>query len=227
MFLAVINESKTMPEASVQPAVRACAAQLKLHVAPAWDMVPASIVYYADKRQIPAGADILTILDSADQAGLLGYHRVTPDGKPYSRVFVNPIMNHGGEFLTGSISVSAVMSHEVCEWFVDRFLNLWADGPKGAYAVEICDPVDEDFYTLDRVSVSNFVFKRFFDSLAPAGTQLDYMKKVHKPFTPTAGGQIQVRSSGKVDTIGGEAIPEWRQSMRGFEAARSVRRRGR
>src|SRR2546427_7439946 len=166
-----MNESTMITAADLEKAVSACATQVKLHVAPVWDMVPASIITYEDRRQVTATTDILTILDDSDQAGFLGYHRVTPDGSPYARVFVNPILTHGGELLTTSLSVSTVMSHEICEWFVNQFLSLWAEGPGGQYPLEICDPVAEDTYEIDGVSVSNFVYQRFFDVRAPSTCQ--------------------------------------------------------
>src|ERR1700738_3690548 len=113
MFLAVTNLSKRFSSADAQTAVSACAAQVKLHAAPMWDMVPASVVFYADPNQVPSAADRMVILDNADQAGALGYHDETPDGKPYGRVFVAPVLDHGGTALSGSLSVSAVLSHEV------------------------------------------------------------------------------------------------------------------
>ena len=224
MFLAVINESTQMPETAVQRAVACCAKQLKIHVAPAWNMVPAPVIYYASKTQAPQNADILTILDDTDQAGFLGYHRLTPDGKPYSRVFVNPVLNHGGELLKSEMSVSAVLSHEVCEWFADAYVNLWADGPEGSYAMEICDPVDELSYQVDGVSVSDFVFPRFFDPVAAPGTRFDHMEKVSRPFTPLSGGQLQVRKDGTVTVVGGAGVPDWKKQMREFPAARTARR---
>lgn len=224
MYLAVLNESKLFSAAHTQAAVSACASQIKLHVAPVWDMTPASIIYHRRKKEVPPGADILVILDDSDQAGALGYHRETPDGKPYGRVFVRPVLNHGGEPLSGNLSVSSVFSHEVCEWFVDRFLNLWADGPKGAYAVEICDPVENDSYEISGVSVSNFVTKRFYDSRAPAGTRFDYLKKLKKPFTCTEGGYLQVRKAGVIKQIFGARYPEWKMAGKRFPAARSKRR---
>ena len=88
MFLAVVNESTLMPEADLQKAVGACAAQLKLHVAPAWDMVPAPIIYYADKKQIPKGAEILTILDSGptrrDSSATIASRLMTNHTREYS-----------------------------------------------------------------------------------------------------------------------------------------------
>jgi len=225
MFLAVVNESTLLDVADLKKAVGACAKQLKLHVAPTWDMVPPPVVFFNDKKQVPAGADILTVLDNSDQAGFLGYHRVTPEGMPYSRVFVSPILNHGGDPLTGALSVSTVLSHEICEWMVDHSLNLWADGPEGQYAIEICDPVEEDTYEIEGVSVSNFVTRRFFEGLAPSTSQFDHMNKVKKPFMVSPGGQMQVRQNGKVQSIYGAFFPDWKKLMKDFPAARSFRRR--
>ncbi len=225
MFLAALNKSTLLNASDTQMAVNAVASQIKLHVAPYWDMVPASIVYYANENLIPSGADNLVIFDDADQAGAYGYHQETPDGKPYARVFVRPILNHGGTTLSGGLSVSSTISHEVCEWLVDRFNNLWAYGPDGEYAVEICDPVENDSYEIDGVSVSNFVTKRYFDHLAPTGTQFDYLGKLTKPFTMTPGGYLVVRKSGVVQQVFGDDYPAWRKDMKKFPAARSYKRR--
>ena len=224
MFLAVVNKSTQLTKGDTQKAVDACASQVKLHVAPIWDMLPAPIVFYASEGDVPAGADLLVILDDSDQAGMLGYHRETPQGTPYSRVFVRPVLKNGGKVTTGSGSVSATVSHEVCEWLADRFLNLWAEGPKGQTPIEICDPVERDSYEIHGVSVSNFVTKRFFDQNAPAGTQFDYMKSLTEPFTCTPGGLMQVRKLGKVRTVYGKEYPAWRKASKRFPAARTARR---
>jgi len=226
MLLAVTNESTKFTATDLDKAVSACDTQMKLHLAPVWEMIPAPIVVFEDTRRIPADADILTILDDSDQAGFLGYHRMTPDGRPYSRVFVNPILNHGGEMLTTSLSVSTVMSHEICEWFIDRLLNLWADGPEGQYPLEVCDPVADDTYETNGVSVSNFVYKRFFDARAPATCQFDHLNRLKAPFTVSSGGQIQVRKNGKVQATYGGFVPQWKKSLKEFPASRSYRRRG-
>jgi|SRR5215217_2393269 len=203
MFLAVINESTAITHADVVKAARKCDAQLQMHVAPAWNMIPPQIVSCENREQIPDDADILTILDQSDSPGHVGYHRVTPDGRPYLRVFVHPILIHGGEFLTGSLSVSSVMSHEICEWFVDRFLNVWVDGPDGQYALEICDPVAEDTYEIDGVSVSNFVYRPFFDPQAPLTSQFDHLRIVKTPFTARPGCHLHVQKNGKLQSIRG------------------------
>jgi hypothetical protein len=207
MLLAVVNESTLMPPDAAFKAVSACAEQIRLHVAPQWAMVPAIVIYCPDERSVPASADRLTILDQADEPYVVGYHRVTPEGRPFARVFVRRILNHAGELLTDTLSVSSVISHEVCEWFVDPFLNLWADGPRGQYAVEICDPVDIDVYEIDGVSVSNFVTKQFFNPKPPPGAAFDHMRKLTRPFSVSTGGRMQVRKDGVVETIRGNCSP--------------------
>jgi len=225
LFLAVINLATRFNDSDCQQAVGACAGQLRRHVAPFWDMVPASVVFYADPHHVPAGADLLAILDDADQADVLGYHDETPDGKAYGRVFVAPVLDNGGTSLTGSLSVSAVLSHEVCEWFGDRFVNLWADNGSGEeYAVELCDPVEQDSYDLAGVAVSNFVTKRYFDHLAPTGVQVDYLGNLTHPFSMTPGGYVLVRKAGKVHQIFGEKYPQWKKPLKEFPAARTARR---
>lgn len=224
MFLAVVNKSQLVTQANVSRAVDACASQLKLHVAPAWNMVPASVVLYADETKAPQGSDLLIILDDATQAGALGFHQVTPQGLPYARAFAKPVLDAGGTALQGSMSVSAVMSHEVCEWFADPLLSFWADGPDGEYPLEICDPVQNDAYNMEGVSVSNFVWRPFFDQYAAPGTKLDQMGTVQKPFTTSMGGYLQVRKAGSVQTILGARFPDWLQETKDFPAARSFRR---
>jgi hypothetical protein len=226
LFLSVINESTKFDNLDAKRAVAACAAQLKLHVAPLWDMLPGAVVFYADPAEMPPTADILAILDDADQAGALGYHDETPEGKPYARVFVSPVLEHGGNALSGTLSVSAVLSHEVCEWFGDRFINLWADDRNGTeYAVELCDPVEQDSYEIDGVAVSNFVTKRYFDINSPAGTQMDYLNKLTRPFSMTSGGYLLLRKGGQVHEKFGERYPQWKKALKQFPAARTARLR--
>jgi hypothetical protein len=224
MFLAVLNKATGLTNDDCQKAVAACATQLKLHVAPIWDMVPASVVFYDSEDQVPAGADLLVIMDDPDQARAMGYHQITPAGQPYARVFARPILDHGGTPTTGTVSIAATMSHEVCEWFADRFVNLWAQGPKGQYPLEICDPVEDDTYEIDGVTVSNFVTKRYFDQNAPDGTQFDYLNKLTKPFTFTPGGYTILRQAGSTTSVFGARYPDWRRETKDFPAARSSRR---
>ena len=175
--------------------------------------------------EVPAGADLLVILDNADQAGDLGYHDETPDGKPYARAFVTPILDQGGKPLRTDMSVSACVSHEVCEWFGDPYVNLWADdGGRKEYAVELCDPVENDSYEIDHVAVSNFVTKRYFDHLAPKGSRFDYLKKLKKPYSMTPGGYLLIRHGTNVQEKDGARYPNWKKEMKRFPASRTAKR---
>jgi hypothetical protein len=224
MLLAVVNKSKLITHEQVQTAIGACARQVRLHIAPAWDMLPAPVIFYDDEAKAPHGADLLVILSDPGHAHALGFHRETPRGRPYCRAFVKPILDHGGSLLEGQLSVSATLSHEVCEWLVDPYLNLWANGPDGHYPLEVCDPVQNDSYQIDGVSVSNFVTKRYYDSLAPKRSQFDWMHKLEAPFTMTEGGYQQVRKNGEVQTRYGARYPDWKRELHSFEAARTMRR---
>ena len=89
-------------------------------------------------------------------------------------VAAKPELDNGGKATTGDWSVSSVMSHEVLEMYIDPNCNLWANDGKGsAYSFEVCDPVEAPSYTVNGVSVSNFVTPSWFDSLAPATAQFD------------------------------------------------------
>jgi hypothetical protein len=140
-------------------------------------------------------------------------------------VFVSPVLDHGGTALTGGLSVSAVLSHEVCEWFGDRFVNLWADDGRGTeYAVELCDPVEQDSYEIAGVAVSNFVTKRYFDRLCPKGMQVDYLNKLTAPYSMTKGGYLLVRRAGKIEQKLGDTYPAWKRATKEFPAARTAKR---
>lgn len=224
MFLGVVNASTVFSDEDARKALHACERQLRFHVAPLWGAVPAPVVFYPKPEFVPEGADILMIMDDAEHAGALGYHKETPQGEPYGRVFAKAVLDHGGSALEGASSVAVTISHEVCEWFIDPNLVLWADSGHGLYPLEICDPVEGDSYDLDGVSVCNFVTRAFFDPHAPAGSQFDYMGKVRTPFTCTDAGYMQVRRGGSMDVILGASYPDWKSATKAFPAARSNRR---
>ena len=84
-------------------------------------------------------------------------------------MFVDPILDNGGTWLRGANSVSATISHEVCELVGDPTANHWVENARGALvAVELCDPVESCAYSIGlrdgrRVSVSDFVYPDWFN----------------------------------------------------------------
>lgn len=231
MQIAVLNKSDKLADRNCDVVLMAtaCSRQLRRHACPAWNRAPASVVFCTDDTLIPPGAHPIYLFDKSDQADALGYHDETPDGVVYGRVFIDPVIDAGGEVLTGAWSVSSVLSHEVLELFGDPNCNLWATANDGYdYALELGDPVEADSYDINVsghvVSVSNFVLPEWFDDFPPEGSKFDYLGKLTAAFSMTPGGYVIYKDSGTVKQKFGAAYPEWKKATKGHAAARSARR---
>lgn len=238
MDIFVINASTRMDEQSLAVAVRAVAHQLHYDVAPAWGAKPVALHHVKDASLVPAGSYVITVYDDADQADALGYHTEDPDGTVHGKVFVSPVLDNGGTLLSGPVSVSAVLSHEVLETYIDPHVQLWAfDGQDAMYAYEICDSVEDLAYpvfvphpatrTTVSVSVSDFQLPAYFDAQAPAGSALDHLRVLRTPFEITKGGyavKLTLGASSTVEQVFGEQVTEWKKETKRHELSRLARR---
>jgi len=131
--------------------------------------------------------------DTADEAGALGYHDLTDEGQPLTKVFVKTT-KEAGEV------VSVTASHELFEMVIDPIANLWAEAEDGTeYAYEMSDPVEEDTFLVDGVQISNFVHPSWFEPFKhPSGTKFDHLGLLKKPFSMTKGGYVIIKKKGKV-----------------------------
>ena len=226
----IINKSTILKDADFQLMVEACKLQLAQHVAPMWLKGGWNVVVnQADNVGYP-----IVILDNPDHAGALGYHTESPNGKVWGRVFVRPVVEAKGTMLTGALSVSAVLSHEVIEAYCDPNVNLWADRNNGTMiAYEACDPVENDSYDMTtskgaKVAVSNFVLPAWFDAQAAVDAKFDFMAKLTKPFSMSKGGYLVVMNTrtGKVTNIFGSVKGELMHGARQVPhpASRSARK---
>jgi hypothetical protein len=228
-LITVVNRSTVISNADVQTMVRACAYQLRYHAAPAWGKNPIPVVYAASEVTAPPGSWVIGVFDDADQAGALGWHDLGPGDIVYGRVFARPVLDHGGDALGKSLSVASVLSHEVLETFVDPYCNLYADQDgRKSIAVEVGDPVEADVYPVTvsgiKVTVSNFVFPRWFDPQATAGP-FDQMGRLTHPFTMTKGGYLIVMQDGRVSQVFGSKHEEWRtKELKQSPLSRTARR---
>lgn len=231
MLIAVINESTLVTNDQVNTMCQAIQIQLDLHVLPAWDLKNCTIKFYANKTTVPGYAWVVNMLDNSTQAGALGYHSLDNDLVD-AFIFASPVLQNGGVPLVFNPSnpeqytVSATLSHEVCEMVGDRYANGFSYGPQisagNLYAQELCDPVENDSYgimvgTTD-VAVSNFVFPSWFNPEATTKLNLpfDYLKKLTAPFSMDAGGYMIVATldnEGQVTArhVFGEKMPQWRR----------------
>jgi len=144
------------------------------------------------------GAWALAFLDTADVANALGYHDLTPDGLPLSKVFVRTTLGAGQK-------VSVTASHELAEMLVDPAINLCSTGPQNRlYAYETADAVAEEEFVLAGVPLSDFVYPSWFEIFRkPGSTQFDHLKRVTRPFQILPGGYMSVFQSGKWTQIFG------------------------
>lgn len=237
MYIAVINASTRFSESDLGLAVRAVEHQVHYQVAPAWGAKPVTVVHAKDASLVPAGSYVLTVYDDADQADALGYHTEDPDGTVHGKVFVSPVLDNGGTALSGAVSVSAVLSHEVLETYIDPHVQLWAfDGTSAMWAYEICDAVEDSAYWVPvphgsagpvNVSVSNFLLPAAFDAQAPAGAELDFMRKLSVPFQISGGGYAVKLTLGQdttVQQVFGPQFAEWKRPGKEHDLSRLARR---
>ncbi|MFF4902316.1 hypothetical protein [Streptomyces sp. NPDC001068] len=227
VFIAVVNHSSRISDGDVQLAARACATQVRRDVAPEWGVKPLSVVYMEKNAPVPPGAYVIGVFDDSDQAGALGWH--TKDGDAiYGKVFAGPVFDNGGSALEGELSVSAVLSHEVLEAYLDPRVQLWASDADGAlWAYEVCDPVENFAYEVKvggrKVSVSDFVTQAWFDSQS-TGEAYDFLEKLTKPFEIAEGGYAVKMTDGKVDQVYGARFAEWKKPGKAHELSRMARR---
>jgi len=156
---------------------------------PAWGIL-ASVASRAAKATDWA----LGIFDTADQAGALGYHDVTPAGLPLGKVFVT-VSDQAG------VSVSSVLSHELLEMLLDAYVNLLVQDSMNSerfWAYEACDAVEDATYIIGGVEVSDFVIKRYFQPSLALSKPFDYLGILPGPVPAlTPGGYMAYLENGQ------------------------------
>lgn len=159
------------------------------HVAPVWG-TPAKLV---TSKGFLKGAWALSFLDDADKAGALGYHDLTPEGYPQSRVFVKTT-------LANRERVSMAASHELVEMLVDPAINLMtiASDTKKVYGYEAADPVEEVSFLIDGIEMTDFVYPAYFEAFhKPGSVRFDHLGVIRKPFEIHGGGYLSLFEDGK------------------------------
>jgi hypothetical protein len=165
---------------------------LDQHFAPVW-RTPAKLVKGKRPRR---GTWTLMFVDdvaSAKQAGFLGLHHL--QGRhPFAKVFVKAVHRQGDK-------VSVAASHELAEMLVDPRINQWVVGPKKTrYAYEVCDAVEEEWFPVNRIPMSNFVYPIYFElsSRKLKSARFDHMNKVNRPFQILWNGYASIRKGSKI-----------------------------
>jgi len=186
--IACINKARTPLGVDFDQLVKALQKFADEYFTPVWG-TPARLV---KATKFLKGAWAIVFLDNADDQDALGYHDLTKEGLPLSKVFVKPTLKDGEK-------VSVTACHELCEMLVDPAINLCADGPKGIiYSYETADAVEELEFPVNGIAMSDFVYPSWFEDFRKRGsTQFDYLKKVTRPYQILPGGYMQVFKRGK------------------------------
>lgn len=188
----VTNQSTVLTDAQVQAAIPALQVQVHRDFAPAWG-IDADLSFLAKGATPSPNAWMLGIFDTSDQAGALGYHELSPQGTPLAKVFAKSDIQTGSNW-------TITASHELVEMIADPDIALTVFVQSGntagtLYAYECADACEADSlgYSIDGVTVSDFVLPSWFESFRTAGsTQFDYGNHITKPFQILAGGYIGV-----------------------------------
>lgn len=184
--VAVVNQSTTDSDATVQKWINAVKIQADRDIAKFWG---GSVDFnFVGKRDPPPADWYCLITDNADTAGALGYHDVAANGEPIIKVFTE----FEGQ---GAGSASITLSHEIAESIGDTNANTTIqgydeNGKPCLYFRENCDPVEDNTYQINGVDVSDFITPAWFISNSTA--QLDILNQVRKPFQILQGGYMEI-----------------------------------
>lgn len=239
---AFVNLSKYLTNENVELIRRAVNVQMARDVTEAWHLSPRPVTVYPRLKDVPVGSIRHYFLDDPDQADLLGYHSVDPDGNAYIKTFVKPILDAGGTILHGSLSVSVTASHECCETAVDESSSMFATIPDGTIlpdgrtalheliAYEVCDPVEGTSYEVPLVnapvvSVSNFVFPGYF--VEGYKGQCDFCNLVKEPFGILPESYIILLGNDGIysNVFSRSTFPSWKVDLKTHAASRRSQRR--
>jgi len=165
------------------------------------------------------------ILDTPDVAGALGYHDISSD-VPYGKVFVKIILQSKGSVLSGALTVSSVVCHEVMELLVDPLANVWWMGPDYStlYAAEVGDPVQANTINVTvgstSVAMSDYILPAWADPQRSTGP-FNKKNTLTGPFKLAKGGYAIVLKNSKAQYVLGESTP-----IQGDDDIRIQRRKG-
>lgn len=134
--------------------------------------------------RIPVGSKIIHFLDTADQAGALGYHDEAGNEVAYGRVFVKTARDNGD-------TESEVASHETMEMAGDPNINLSCLSGDGTrlFALEVADACQGNGYDVGApegrtlgIVVADFLLPSYFDPNTHPDAVTDFRGALKGPF---------------------------------------------
>jgi hypothetical protein len=187
--IAIVNASTVLTDADVKAAVPALQQQVTLDFAPVHG-VDAEIGIFSHADVVTgkaAGWEQIIVADHSDQAGALGYHDLTKEGKPIGFVFAGDDEKYG-------LSWTVTLSHELLEQLLDPNINraIPIITAKGGTLVceEPCDAPEDDKFAYERLGVklSDFCYPAWWQ---PGATgPYDHGRHLTAPLQLAEGGYI-------------------------------------
>lgn len=183
--LAILNKSTVLSDAQVQHAIPAFQHQVTYDFKPHWG-VGAKILFIPKALKVPPNCWQIWIEDDSDTAGALGYHEVTNEGLPLSRVFAKTDAHYG-------LSWTVTATHEILEMLADPWATTaMQTGRYTFHALEVGDPVEADQYAykgLNDILVTDFILPYWFQPQM-VGKNYDFCGKLTKPLQLLNGGYV-------------------------------------
>jgi hypothetical protein len=193
MNIYVINKSTALTDAQIQDWLPAFG--VFVHHVRSWWPRPATLVWCPRDKE-PELAWKVVFADKSDEAGALGYHDFTPDGRPISYVFAADDLKYG-------YNPTVTATHEIAEMIADPWISeVFQISNTQFFAKEVCDPCEADEFAysikvppFDAVQCSDFVLPKWF--IPGSSGQFDQHKKIDAPLKILSGGYMSVFVSGK------------------------------
>ena len=166
--IACVNLAATPLGVGWSELVAALGEYVDKYFSPIWG-APARIID-AGKGPIPKGCWGLAFMEASDQPDALGYHELTGEGLPLSKVFVRDTINAGER-------VSVTASAQIAEMLVDPAVQLGAIGADQStwYAYETADAVEREEFPVNGIPMSNFVFPSSLKAFERRTRRINYL----------------------------------------------------
>lgn len=238
MIISIINLTRgQIADEELQRAIRAINRQVAQDFEPYWSFgATLRLEGSATDRpteQHPAdmrGDAVLYLWRHADADDAQGYHDANDCGIPYGFVFTD---------LKLDPDWTITLSHEALELIGDPQSNMLVKGPhphdrrrQVYHWFEMCDAVQDEWYEVDGVKVSNFVLPLYFTPGEQNGGRNDFLARKYAGKTLTSfginpGGYIGFYDPklGKEVTVDADKRAEKRRAMKQkIRLTRSLRR---
>jgi len=177
---ALLSASPNVRFEDLGPVAAAIMRQINDHFFRFWGE-RGTVTPFASQEQVPLTYWRITIVQGRPD-GLLGVHR-SLNNQPYA-------------YVSDEAHWSVAVSHEVLEMLVDPTLSAFKAGSIGNpprrvnFLIEVCDPCQAVVYSVDGVSVSDFVTPAYFDPGPAAGAQYSFRGAIERPHGVAPNGYL-------------------------------------